>query len=178
MLLTVLLFSFGCVGGQDFAAYYGDFKKMIVRNGGSEQNLVPGTIGQLSALELEMASFQGVLDKEPLSQDREAARLLVELETNLIQMQKAVLESREQSSFANLAFPSCTPTSNLGKAIAALDTANAQATLAKANLQSFRNDYAALSLQTGIQWEQMGLSIDASKESIQNQKETLQGFCP
>ncbi|MBU0635872.1 hypothetical protein KKE06_02490 [Candidatus Micrarchaeota archaeon] len=178
ILFLAVFLSMGCIGTAGFAQYNTDFSNVLNRNGSDTQNLVPPTLEQLNALELEITALQETIKKQGISTDQQAILLLIEMELNLIHMQQNILVGQEQAQFANLAFPSCEPTSNLGKAISFFDQAKTQATLAGKNLDSFTTDYPAQSQQTQIDFEILKTSILGSQQSITQSKQIAEQFCP
>lgn len=178
VLLAMLFFSIGCIGITGFSQYYTDFSRILTRNGADNQNLLPPTIEQLNGIELEMIAYQKAIEKQPLSADQQAIILLMETELNLVYMQQNILLAQEQTRFANLAFPSCEKSSNLGKALAFFDQAKAQATLAEKNSNAFLSDYYEQSQQTSIDFEILKAGILGSQQSIMQSKQTIENFCP
>ncbi len=177
-LLLLLLLLSGCLGSPGFGQYWNDFSKILTRNGGDSKNLLPPTLEQLNGLEIELSAHQASVEKQGASSGQQAVLKLIEAELNMVHMQQNILLGQQQSRMANLAFPNCKPESNLGKAIAFFESANTQAILASQNLEAFVSDFPAQSQQTGIDFENLRLSLTGSKEGISQSKRALQNYCP
>lgn len=177
-LLLLLLLASGCLGSPGFGQYWGDFSKILTRNGGDSKNLLPPTLEQLNGLEIELSAYQASVEKQGASSGQQAILKMIEAELNMVHMQQNVLLGQQQSRMANLAFPNCKPESNLGKAIAFFESANTQAILANQNLEGFTSDFPGQSQQTGIDFENLRVSLSGSKKGINQSKQALQNYCP
>ena len=177
-LAVVLLLSAGCIGSTAFNGYFASFSGILERNGAMGSLGVPGEMNQVNGLLVELFALQNWLSKQPLSPDRAAISQLVEAELNLASMQQHFLLGQEQARLANLAFPSCEPESKLGKAVVHLETAQAQSILAEQNFKSFQADYSFFARQTKIGFDSLSLNLAASKQSIAQNKQNIQNFCP
>lgn len=178
LFVLAVLVSAGCVQSAGFSANYQNFKDALERNGANENVLLPPTLEQIRGLKIELSGLESAVQAQPDGTDKEASLALIDLENDLANMQENYFLGTEQTQLVNYIFPSCTPQSNLGRAIVFFDNAGKQADLAGKKSGIFSANYSGFASQTQIDFEKTKSLAEQSKGLFASLKQQTQQFCP